>query len=67
MILASMIKINCPKCGGAFKERALKIRGGVQLPCPNCFHSIVFDSVSGDHGVRRALSAARKLRRNAQV
>jgi hypothetical protein len=67
MLLADKIKIQCPHCGREFKEQAKKIRGGAHLPCPLCHEVIGFDDGSPDERIRKALSAARKLRRQATL
>jgi hypothetical protein len=33
------------------------------MPCPGCKKTIAFDDASQDDAIRKALSAARKLRR----
>jgi uncharacterized C2H2 Zn-finger protein len=30
------VKIRCPACKQVFREKANKVRDGVQLNCPNC-------------------------------
>jgi hypothetical protein len=30
------VKIRCPACARVFRERASKVRDGVQLNCQNC-------------------------------
>lgn len=59
------IKVICPQCKKEFKERAQKIRGDAKLPCPNCGEEVVFDNASSDPAIKKALSLARKLRRQA--
>ena len=63
--MSDKINIECPACGHAIKEQANKIRGGVSLACPRCRQAVKFDEGSPHDSIRRALSAARKLRRQA--
>jgi endogenous inhibitor of DNA gyrase (YacG/DUF329 family) len=62
MLPTDKIRIECPKCGKPFREHFRKIRGGFRMPCPSCKKMLVFDDASQDDAVRKALSAARKLR-----
>jgi hypothetical protein len=64
MLPPDKIKITCSKCGKEFSEKYRKIRGGFSMPCPSCKQIITFDDASQDENIRRALSAARKLRRS---
>jgi transposase-like protein len=59
------IKIACPACGNEITEQAKKIRGGLSLACPHCKQSIKFEDGSPHESIRKALSVARKLRRQA--
>ena len=65
MLPADKIRIECPKCGKSFREHFRKIRGGFSMPCPGCKQTITFDDASQDDAIRKALSAARKLRRQS--
>jgi Zn finger protein HypA/HybF involved in hydrogenase expression len=67
MLPASKIKIQCPHCNKEFKEQAKKIRGGARIPCPLCKRQIAFVDSSSDESIRRALSAARQIRRESSV
>jgi endogenous inhibitor of DNA gyrase (YacG/DUF329 family) len=59
------IKVECPACGQEIKEPAKKIRAGLSLACPRCKNALKFEEGSPHDSIRRALSAARKLRRQA--
>ena len=48
-----------------FKSSATRIRAGTTVPCPKCQELIVFDDGSKHEVVRKALSAARKVRQQA--
>ena len=56
------IKVSCTKCRNSFRERVRNLRSGYQVQCPHCFRMITFDESSDDLGVRRALTAARRIR-----
>ena len=56
------IKVSCTKCKNSFRERVRNLRSGYQVQCPSCGRMITFDGSSGDLGVRRALSQARRIR-----
>jgi hypothetical protein len=56
------IKVLCTRCRNAFRARAGSLVPGYQCQCPNCNRMITFDSSSDDIGVRRALTAARRLK-----
>jgi endogenous inhibitor of DNA gyrase (YacG/DUF329 family) len=62
MLPTDKIRIECPKCGKPFREHFRKIRGGFTMLCPACKKPIAFDDASQDDAIRKALSAARKLR-----
>ena len=59
------IKVQCSQCGKETKERAQKIRGGHKMTCPFCKKIMSFESTSTDANVRKALGAARQIRRLA--
>lgn len=63
--MSEMIRVQCPKCGGLMKAKARAIRGGFSMPCTHCAEKIAFESESNDSSIRRALSEARRLRRQA--
>ena len=56
------IKIRCPACTKVFRERASKVRDGVQLNCHNCNRLITLNRDAEDSFIRRALKAAREVR-----
>ena len=62
---AEKIKVQCSQCGKETKERAQKIRSGHKMTCPFCKKIIAFESASTDPNVRKALGAARQIRRLA--
>jgi endogenous inhibitor of DNA gyrase (YacG/DUF329 family) len=62
-LVIDTIKIKCPNCDKEFKEQARKIRADFSMPCPYCQDVVKFEDGSPNIHIRRALSAARKLRR----
>jgi DNA-directed RNA polymerase subunit RPC12/RpoP len=56
------VKIICFKCSMMFRERAQRIRNGLQMRCPHCFKLLTFDSGTDDRNIRRAIRNARDVR-----
>ena len=56
------VKIKCTKCSQFFRERAQKVRNGLQVNCQHCNRLITFDSTSEDKNIRKALASAREVR-----
>ena len=61
------VKIRCPACKQVFREKANKIRDGVQLNCPNCCKLLTLNRDADDPYFRRALKAAKEIRTIAQA
>jgi hypothetical protein len=56
------VKIRCPACTRIFRERASKVRDGVQLNCQNCNKLITINRDTEDPFLRRALKSAKEIR-----
>ncbi|MBR0801728.1 hypothetical protein JQ615_41025 [Bradyrhizobium jicamae] len=56
------VKIRCPACARVFREKAGRIRDGVQVNCQNCNKLITLTKETEDPFLRKALKAARELR-----
>jgi predicted Zn finger-like uncharacterized protein len=56
------VKIRCPACTRVFRERANKVRDGVQVNCQNCNKLITLNRDTEDPFIRRALRTAKELR-----
>jgi hypothetical protein len=56
------VKIRCPGCARVFRERANKVRDGVQINCQNCNKLITLNRDTEDPFIRRALKTAKELR-----
>jgi uncharacterized C2H2 Zn-finger protein len=61
------VKIRCPGCKQVFREKANKVRDGVQLNCPNCCKLLTLNRDGEDPYIRRALKSAREIRAIAQA
>ena len=48
------VKIRCPACTKVFRERAGKLRDGVQLNCQNCHKLLTINRDTEDPFIRRA-------------
>jgi predicted nucleic acid-binding Zn-ribbon protein len=56
------VKIKCTKCSQVFRERAHRIRDGLQTNCAHCNRLITFDNNSEDRNIRKALMSAKEVR-----
>jgi len=65
-IMDHKVKIRCPACKQVFRERANKVRDGVQLNCPNCCKLLTLHRDTDDPYLRRALKLAKEIRKAAQ-
>jgi hypothetical protein len=60
------VKVRCPGCTRVFRERANRIRDGLQVNCPNCCKLLTFSKETDDPHMRRALKTAREIRQALQ-
>ncbi|MGZ5870951.1 MAG: hypothetical protein ACXWKP_02445 [Bradyrhizobium sp.] len=56
------VKIKCTKCSQVFRERANRVRDGLQTNCAHCNRLMTFDSNSDDRNIRKALLSAKEVR-----
>ena len=56
------VRIKCTKCSQVFRERAQRVRDGLQTNCAHCNRLITFDSNSEDRNIRRALASSKEVR-----
>jgi uncharacterized C2H2 Zn-finger protein len=56
------VQIRCPACTQVFREKASRVRDGVQLNCPNCCKLLTLSKETEDPYFRRALTTARQMR-----
>jgi hypothetical protein len=56
------VKIRCPACTRIFREKASRIRDGVQINCLSCNKLITMTKETDDSFLRRALKSAREIR-----
>lgn len=61
------LKIRCPTWPQVFREKANKVRDGVQSKCPQCCKLLTLNRDTDDPFFRRALKAARQIRAAAQA
>jgi hypothetical protein len=62
VIMDDKVKIRCSGCKRVFREKARRIRDGVQLNCPDCYRLLTLSKETEDPFVRRALKAAKEIR-----
>jgi len=56
------VRIKCTKCSQTFRERAQRVRNGLQTNCAHCNRLITFDNNSEDRNIRKALMSAKEVR-----
>jgi hypothetical protein len=56
------VKIRCSACTKVFRERAAKVRDGIQLNCQNCNKLLTLNRDTEDPFIRRALRTAKEIR-----
>jgi len=61
------VKIRCTKCSQVFRERAQRIRNGLQTNCAHCNRLITFDNNSEDRNIRKALLSAKEVRQAVEA
>ena len=61
------VRIKCTKCSQVFRERAQRVRDGLQINCAHCNRLISFDSNSEDRNIRKALLSSREVRLALEV
>jgi uncharacterized C2H2 Zn-finger protein len=66
MAMDDKVKVRCPGCTRVFREKASKVRDGVQLNCPNCSKLLTFSKETSDPYQHRALKIAREIRHAQQ-
>lgn len=62
MVIDEKVKVRCPACTRIFREKAKRIRDGVQLNCEHCSKLITLSKETEDPFLRRALKTAREIR-----
>ena len=56
------VRIRCPGCTKMFRERASRVRDGLQVNCQNCSKLLTLNRDSEDPFIRRALRTAKDIR-----
>ena len=62
MVIDDKVKIRCPGCTRMFREKASRVRDGLQVNCLNCSKLITLTKETDDPFLRRALKTAREVR-----
>jgi hypothetical protein len=63
MVVDDTVQIGCGRCKGRFRERAGKLVNGFSRQCPSCEAVFFFDDASPKMEIRKALLAAKNVRR----
>jgi hypothetical protein len=61
-VIDDKVRIRCPGCTRMFRERASRVRDGLQINCQNCSKLLTLNRDSEDPFIRRALKNAREVR-----
>jgi hypothetical protein len=61
-VIDDKVRIRCPGCTRMFRERASRVRDGLQINCQNCSKLLTLNRDSEDPFIRRALRTAREVR-----
>ena len=62
MVVEEKVRIRCPACTRVFREKASRVRDGLQVNCHNCNKLITLSKETEDPFLRRALKTAREMR-----
>ena len=57
------VQVRCTRCKNVFRDRARRVQSGYSRQCPCCEVVVFFEETSPDKNVQRALTAARRLRK----
>ena len=58
------VQIRCTRCKTVFRERARRMQNGFSRQCPSCEVVLFFEEDSPDQNMKRAMKAARKVRKD---
>jgi len=61
-VIDDKVRIRCPGCTKMFRERASRVRDGLQVNCQNCSKLLTLNRDSEDPFIRRALRTAKDIR-----
>src|ERR1043165_9714724 len=61
-VIDDKVRIRCPGCTRMFRERASRVRDGLQINSQNCSKLLTLNRDSEDPFIRRALRTAREVR-----
>jgi len=57
------VQVCCTRCKNVFRDRARRVQSGYSRQCPCCEVVLFFEETSPDKNIKRALSAARGVRK----
>ena len=57
------VQVKCTRCKSAFRERARRLQNDYSRQCPNCEVVLFFNEDSPDANIKRAMTAARRVRK----
>lgn len=57
------VQVHCTRCRNVFRDRARRLQNGYSRQCPCCEVVLFFEETSPDKNIKRAMSAARGVRK----
>ncbi|MCC8940629.1 hypothetical protein H8A99_30345 [Bradyrhizobium sp. Arg68] len=57
------VQIRCTRCKNVFRDRAKRLQSGYSRQCPSCEVVLFFDEDSPNPHIKKAMRAARRLRK----
>lgn len=60
------VQIRCTRCKNVFRDRARRLQNGYTRQCPSCEVALFFDEDSHDANIKRAMRAARRVRKETR-
>ena len=62
-MIEETVQIRCTRCKNVFRDRAARLQNGYSRQCPSCEVVLFFDEDSPNADIKRAMTAARQLRK----
>ncbi|VIO74251.1 hypothetical protein [Bradyrhizobium ivorense] len=60
------VQIRCTRCKNVFRDRAKRLQSGYSRQCPSCEVVLFFDEDSPNPHIKKAMRAARRLRKEVR-
>ena len=57
------VQIRCTRCKNVFRDRAKRLQNGYSRQCPGCEVVLFFDEDSANPNIKKAMRAARRVRK----